>query len=122
MIQRKTEPGLNRIFRNYCGFALLYFFAFFAYTVVIIREIFSPLLILFYINLGIYYSRLSKYKDAEEYLQQAITMDPANKDAHYNLAVVYIEKQDRMSAIREYEVLKTLAPLAANKLCKPLNI
>jgi signal transduction histidine kinase len=54
MKQRTTEPGLNRIFRNYCGFALLYFFAFFVYTIVTIGEIFSPTLILFYVNLAVY--------------------------------------------------------------------
>jgi signal transduction histidine kinase len=54
MKQRTTEPGLNRIFKNYCGFALLYFSAFFAYTIVTIGEIFSPTLILFYVNLAVY--------------------------------------------------------------------
>jgi signal transduction histidine kinase len=54
MKQRTTEPGLNRIFRNYCGFALLYFSAFFVYTIVTIGEIFSPTLILFYVNLAVY--------------------------------------------------------------------
>lgn len=54
MIQRRTEPGLNRIFRNYCGFALIYFFAFFIYTILTIGEFFSPTLILFYVNLGAY--------------------------------------------------------------------
>jgi signal transduction histidine kinase len=52
MATRKTELGLNRIFRGYCGFVLVYFMAFFAYTVIVNRTIYSPSFILFYINLG----------------------------------------------------------------------
>ncbi len=54
MVQRRTEPGLIKIFRNYCGFALIYFLAFFVFTIVKIGGIFSPSLILFYINFAIY--------------------------------------------------------------------
>jgi signal transduction histidine kinase len=46
--------GLNRIFRNYCGFALVYFFAFYIYTTLNIGLFFSPQLTLFYINLANY--------------------------------------------------------------------
>jgi hypothetical protein len=52
MATRKTELGLNRIFRGYCGFVLVYFMAFFAYTVIVTRTFYSPSFILFYINLG----------------------------------------------------------------------
>ena len=52
MKQRKTELGLNKIFRGYCGFILVYFFAFFVYTVFVTRTLYSPSFILFYINLG----------------------------------------------------------------------
>jgi signal transduction histidine kinase len=54
MVQRRTEPGLMKIFRNYCGFALIYFFAFFIFTVIKIGGVFSPSFLLFYINLAIY--------------------------------------------------------------------
>ncbi len=54
MVQRHTEPGLIKIFRNYCGFALIYFLAFFIFTIVKIGGLFSPSLILFYINIAIY--------------------------------------------------------------------
>jgi hypothetical protein len=33
-----------------------------------------------------------------------------------------MELQDRVSALKEYETLKILSPLAANKLAKPLHI
>ena len=54
MEQRHTEPGLIKIFRNYCGFALIYYFAFFIFTIIKIGGLFSPSLILFYINIAIY--------------------------------------------------------------------
>ncbi|MEA3325790.1 MAG: sensor histidine kinase [Chloroflexota bacterium] len=52
MAQRKTEIGLNKIFRGYCGFVFVYFLAFFAYTVWITRTLYSSSFILFYINPG----------------------------------------------------------------------
>jgi len=52
MEQRTTELGLSKIFRGYCGFVVVYFMAFFAYTALVIGEVFSATLILFYINLG----------------------------------------------------------------------
>ncbi len=54
MEQRRTEPGLIKIFRNYCGFALIYYFAFFIFTIIKIGSFFSPSLILFYINIATY--------------------------------------------------------------------
>ena len=65
---------------------------------------------------------MGKFAEAEGFLKQATKIEPSNKDARYKLAVVYMELQDRMSALKEYEALKVLSPLAANRLAKPLHI
>lgn len=52
MVERKTELGLIKIFRGYCGFVLVYFLGFFVYTAYTQKVLYSSSLNLFYINLA----------------------------------------------------------------------
>ncbi len=47
MEQRAIEPGLLRVFRNYCGFAVCYFFGNFLYTFLTTKTLISPTSLLF---------------------------------------------------------------------------
>jgi hypothetical protein len=50
MEEQAIEPGLLRVFRYYCGFAIGYFFGIYLYTSLTTRIWFSPTSLLFLIN------------------------------------------------------------------------
>lgn len=56
MAERKTEIGIIKIFRGYCGFVLVYLLAFFVFIVYTTRTFFSPSLLLFYMNIAVFAS------------------------------------------------------------------
>ena len=56
------------------------------------------------------------YKEAIEACKQAIRFKPDDAEAHYILVIVYLQLNDRGSALEEYKILKTLNPEMANKL------
>lgn len=72
-------------------------------------------------NLGAVYSRLGLYDEAIEALKLAIRFQPNQADAHFNLAIAYLGIGNKVSAIREYEILKTLDNSQANKLIGYIN-
>jgi tetratricopeptide (TPR) repeat protein len=47
-----------------------------------------------YNNIGVYYHQDGDYKKAQSMYEEAITKDPAFIDAHYNLAVLHINKNE----------------------------
>lgn len=51
---------------------------------------------------GMYLHRLGKYKDAVEKYQRALELDPASRNAHYNLGLTYL-------ALKEYDRANTQA-------------
>jgi len=54
MEERAIEPGLLRVFRYYCGFAIGYFLSIFLYTALTTQRWLSPTSILFLMNLFIF--------------------------------------------------------------------
>jgi len=64
---------------------------------------------------GTYLSRAGKQKDAMQQLDVALSLDPNNANAHYNLGLLYFEGKDypkaRLHAQRAYELGFTLPGL-----------
>lgn len=56
MVERKTEIGIKKIFRGYCGFVLVYLLSFLVFIVLTTRTFFTPSLLLFYTNIVIFAS------------------------------------------------------------------
>jgi tetratricopeptide (TPR) repeat protein len=61
-----------------------------------------------YLDLGIAYDMLGKYKEAIKSFKQAIRIDPDYRDAHYNLGVAYNSLSDRGSAMGQMMILRRL--------------
>jgi tetratricopeptide (TPR) repeat protein len=71
-------------------------------------------------NLAGAYEKLGRYEEAIEAYKQAISIKP-DAEAHYNLGVAYYKSGDKDSALKEYEILKTLDMSMANELLKIIN-
>ncbi len=69
-----------------------------------------------YNNLANSCSKLSLYKEAIEAYKQALRIKPDDVRMHFNLGVTYLSAGDRDSAIKQYEILKTLDSNLATRL------
>ena len=70
-----------------------------------------------YYNLGAVYSQMNMYAEAAEALKQFISLKPDIAEAHLRLGIIY-SMQDAASALKEYEILKSLDPDSAEVLHK----
>ncbi len=61
-------------------------------------------------------SILKEYHDAFEQCNKVLEYDPNNSSAHYNLGIAYISLNDKVSALEQYKILKSLDPEKANEL------
>lgn len=59
--------------------------------------------------LGIAALRQKDYELAQTYLQNAISQDNQLSEAHYNLATLYVEREEYDKAIEEYQKMSSLA-------------
>jgi tetratricopeptide (TPR) repeat protein len=71
-------------------------------------------------NLGVAYARIGRYGEAAETLQRALLLDPELVSARYTLGVVYATKSNRLAAMEQYQILKTLAPDLGKELYKEI--
>ncbi len=55
-------------------------------------------------------------EEAIEACKQAIRINPDNAEAHFALGAAYAFLNDRVSALEQYKILKSLDPERANKL------
>jgi protein O-GlcNAc transferase len=62
-----------------------------------------------YVELGYSYYMTSLNSDAITNLNKAISLNPANENAHYYLALVYINKKDKAKAQEMVDALKKLS-------------
>lgn len=62
------------------------------------------------------YSRAENRKEAVKAFKQSLFLNPDFDEAHFNLAAVYLAKNDRDSALQHYSRLKILNANLANKL------
>ena len=67
-------------------------------------------------NLGNCYGESGMNKEAIESCKQAIEIDPDFADAHYNLGLSSFYLNDKATALKQYEILKSLDSELANKL------
>jgi tetratricopeptide (TPR) repeat protein len=63
---------------------------------------------------GLEATRLGKAREAEAAFRQALKLDPRNRDARYNLALVYYSGGDYARAEREFAAVVALDPAAAD--------
>jgi protein O-mannosyl-transferase len=74
-----------------------------------------------YYNLGVIYDKLGRWQDSIEAYKQAIKIRPSYADAHNKLGNDYLMTNDKISALEEYRVLKTLDAEKANELLTLIN-
>ncbi len=53
--------------------------------------------------------------------KEAIRIDPDFAEAHYNLGVMHLRRNDRGCALEQYKILKKLDKELANKLFNMIN-
>lgn len=65
----------------------------------------------YFYNLGVIYTRNGLFRKAEEMYQKALELDPADPQAHYNLAVIYdAHLAETKKAVQHYERFMKLSP------------
>jgi len=72
-------------------------------------------------NLGVALSQLGRYPEAIQAFNRAIQLNPGFPEAHLGLGATYLLSGDKNSAMKEYEILKSLDPQKANLLLNLLN-
>lgn len=68
------------------------------------------------LGLGVTYVQLKDYKNAEKALREAVSADPDNPTARFNLAMVCLARRNRDCALSQYNRLKMMDHSAANTL------
>jgi tetratricopeptide (TPR) repeat protein len=66
--------------------------------------------------LGYAYDQVKSYEESIKSYQQAIRIDPAYAEAHFQLGVTYLNSGDMKSAKEEYNTLKNLDQELTDKL------
>ncbi|MGO8989658.1 MAG: tetratricopeptide repeat protein [bacterium] len=72
-------------------------------------------------NLGLALADLGRYPEAIAEYNESLRIKPDYAEAHYSLGDAYIKMGDRSSALREYEILKTMNQNLANSLHEKLR-
>ncbi len=62
-----------------------------------------------------------KYQEAIKQYYETLPINPNNAEAHHNIGNAYLKIRNRDSALKEYEILKTLNPALADALYQKLN-
>ncbi len=74
-----------------------------------------------HINLGIAFGRLGMYSKAITALKRATELNTHNPEAHYNLGFAYLVTGNKNLALAEYNILKNLNTILANKLIEEIG-
>jgi len=74
-----------------------------------------------YNNLAIAYGKANMLDEEIKALQKALSLRPKYAAAHYNLGMVYLKKNDRAAAMKEYEELQKIDLTAAKNLRKHID-
>ena len=75
-----------------------------------------------YLDLGALYLRQEKYKDAQVAFRRAVTLDPSQTDAHYQLGRLYQTLGNAAAADQEFEVVQTLYQKSEDKVAKNMAL
>ena len=74
-----------------------------------------------YFKLGNTHAKEGRYQEAIEAYKQVIKLKPDLAEAHNNLGLAYLKIKDKVNALEEYKILKTLNAEMANKLFNLIN-
>jgi len=74
-----------------------------------------------YTNLGYVYYYQDQNQEAVDAFQKAIQLNPDDEYAYYYLGLTYLQLNDKSSAQKQYEILKTKNQSLAEKLIKKIN-
>ena len=72
-------------------------------------------------DMGTAYINSRRFNDSIKEFKQVITLNPSNAEAHYALAIAYINTGDRKAAEDEITILNKLDPTLAEKITSTLN-
>jgi len=76
----------------------------------------NPFFLKAYYSIGYCYLKMDLKKEAMHAFQQAIEIAPYNPEAYYNMGLVYFIVGMKEAATENYEILKILDPLLAERL------
>lgn len=68
------------------------------------------------LGLGVAHAQLEDYEKAENALREAVSSNPDNPVAHFNLGIVCLARQNRDCALSQYNQLKTMDHALAETL------
>jgi tetratricopeptide (TPR) repeat protein len=71
-----------------------------------------------YLDLGFIYLRKERYKDAQAAFHRAVTLDPSQSDAHYQLGRLYQLLGNTTAADQEFDVVQKLYQKSDEKVAK----
>jgi tetratricopeptide (TPR) repeat protein len=69
-----------------------------------------------YYNMGVSHNIADRHREAVAAFKQAINIKPDYVEAHYGLGLSYLILDDKVSALGQYKILKTLDPKEADSL------
>ena len=72
-------------------------------------------------DLGMGYGSAGQWQEALDPFKKAVTLKPGLAQAHYGLAVAYLNLGNRAAATEEYEILKRLDSNLASKLSQAIQ-
>jgi len=72
-------------------------------------------------HLGVAYINARRFTDSIKEFKQVVALNPANAEAHYGLAVSYMNTGDQRAAQEESKILASLDPEMAKKLSAALS-
>jgi tetratricopeptide (TPR) repeat protein len=67
-------------------------------------------------NLGYALTQAHKHQQAIACYKQALALKPDFAEAHHNLAVLYLQRGDRSSALEQYHLLQSIDYAMSQKL------
>jgi tetratricopeptide (TPR) repeat protein len=67
-------------------------------------------------EIGVSENSTGRHQEAIAAFKQAINIKPGYVEAHYNLGLSYLMLDDKVSALEQYKILKTLDPKEADRL------
>jgi len=74
-----------------------------------------------YFGLGLFYIALKRPNKAIDAYKEVLRLKPDNAEAHYELGKAYLLSWDKISAMKEYNILKDLDKELANQLLDFIN-
>jgi Tfp pilus assembly protein PilF len=81
----------------------------------------DPRLRVAYIDMGAIYVRQKNYNDAQSALERAVELDPAQGDAHYQLARLFQAEGNKAAAEKEFHKVQRLHEKVQESLMEKIS-